>query len=136
MATLQPFFASGTQTGSKEIIETQIVFWVNIGTGVFSNFNNFSASFQGTIDTAFYKGPLNLDIQLTDESPGAQRGPARVTVNGSADNNATYQVQGHQLIINATISGKAESIAIYQGDGGTYLGLNGAVSRTVWLKPS
>ena len=36
MATLQPFFASGTQTGSKEIIETQIVFWVNIGTGVFS----------------------------------------------------------------------------------------------------
>jgi hypothetical protein len=137
MATLQPFFAQGTQQGSNEEIEVKILFfWKSVGSGKFTDLTNFNVTFNGQISSAFYSGPMDLSLSLTDTNPGAQQGPVSITLNGTSDPNATYQVNGQQIVISASLGGKAETIAINAGDGGTYVSLSGAVSQSVFLKPS
>ncbi|SET57932.1 hypothetical protein [Stigmatella erecta] len=137
MAKLQPFLAQGTQTGSKENIEVKVLFtWPSVGSGQFTAVSDYNAVFTGQIDSAFYKGPMSLSLSLSDQNPSSQRGPASITLNGTADPQATYQVSRNQIVISASLDGKSETIAINAGDGGTYLSLSGAVSHTVFLKPS
>ena len=135
MATLPPFFASGTTTGSNEKIEVKIIIWDNVGSGSFTSFSTFQATFQGQIDSIFFKGSLNISLELTDQNPGASSGPASITVNGLSDGSATYQVNSNQISVNATLGGKSETITFYAGDGGTYIGLTGALSQSIWLGP-
>lgn len=135
MATLPPFFASGTGTGSNEKIEVKVIIWDNVGSGTFSSFSTFQAAFQGQISNIFYNGPLNLSLALTDQNPGASSGPASISVNNLSDSNAQYQVNGSQISVNANLGGKPETITFYAGGGGTYINLTGALSQSIWLGP-
>jgi hypothetical protein len=136
MATLAPFFAPGTKTGSKETIEVKVLFiWDSVGNGSVSAFSQFQIGFEGQISSVFYKGSLNLSLALSDQNPASMSGPAAVTINSQSDNNAKYQVNGNQLTVNATLGGKSETMTFYAGDGGTYINLGGAVSQSIWLKP-
>ena len=88
MATLPPFFASGTTSGSNEKIEVKIIIWDNVGSGTFSSFSTFQAAFQGQIDSIFFKGPLNISLALTDQNPGASSGPASFRVHNRSESHA------------------------------------------------
>jgi hypothetical protein len=136
MATLTPFFASGTKTGSRETIEVKVLFvWDSVGNGSVSAFSQFQIGFEGQISSVFYKGAFNLSLALSDQNPASTSGPAAVTINGQSDDNAKYQVNGNQLTVNATLGGKSETMTFYAGDGGTYVSLGGVVSQNLWLKP-
>ena len=137
MATLQPYFAKGTQQGSTEKVEVKVLFaWPPVGQGQFDTFGDFNASFNGQIKSVIYSGPLNLALSLSDQDASAQEGSATITLNDATDTQAAYKVQGNQLVISATLGGKLETIAIKAGDGGTYVTLSGAASQSVFLKPS
>jgi hypothetical protein len=134
MATIQPFFAPGTRTGSTTAIEMKLMFRVNVGSGTFTLFDDFNVSFLGQIDTTLYKGPMKLILSLTDKNSGALQGPATLSVYGADDPNASYQVSGNQLVIHARLKGKSMRFSIHPGDGGTYLGMSGPLDKAVLLK--
>ncbi len=134
MATLQPFFAPGTRTGTNASIEMKLMFRVNVGSGTYTLFEDFSVSFLGQIDTTLYKGPMKLILTLPDKDPGARQGPAEVSVYGADDPRAQYQINGNQLSIQARLKGKSMRFSIHAGDGGTYLGMSGPFNKAVLLK--
>ena len=110
------------------------MFRVNVGSGTFTVFDEFNVSFLGQIDTTLYTGPMKLILSLTDKDPGAQQGPATLSVYGSDDPSAKYQITSNQLVIHARLKGKSMRFSIHPGDGGTYLGMSGPLNKAVLLK--
>lgn len=138
MAKIEPYVGTSIHEGSKQKIEKQIVFWIKIGFGTVVSFDDFDLGFKGDIDVPpFYKGPLNLELSLTDKNPSAVSGPCEISVNGSKDPNAVYSVVSSKTIkISAHISGKAETIELSQSGKDTTIKLSGTVSQTAKLAPA
>lgn len=136
MATLPPYFGPGTN-GQPCKIEAQLgPIWPTIGSGNFTAFGEFNASFTGTYSVPGYSGNGNLSVTLTDQNPGATSGPATVVVNGNTDTNAHYSVSGNTLTLTTTAIGNPGSLAISSGDGGTYLEPGGLpVNPKLWITP-
>lgn len=138
MATLAPYFAIGTTTGSKESIWVKILGYQNVGSGSFEAFSDFAADFKGRISTIFYKGDLDLQMELTDHDPAATSGPATVTINGVTDAGAKYSTASGTLTVKATFDGEAQDMMIRRisGGGETEINLKGAQNRSIHLQPA
>lgn len=138
MATIVNYVAAGTHAGSKENIWVQIVFFFNVGSGQVSEFDSFTLGLQGRIDTAFFKGDLNIRAELTDHNPGAASGPCSVSVNGACDNHAVYRLDGSHLVLDCNFGGVRQSIAVGQIYNGsqTELLLSGQYNYAIHLAPA
>lgn len=133
MINLHNYFGRGTVSGSKESIWAQIVFFFKVGSGQFIEMSDTRASFQGRIETDFYKGDLSLMFEVLEG------GKATFRINGAQADRATYSVSGNQLKVEAWFGNKMETITISQGGQGgveTYLGLSGAYNYNVHLAPA
>jgi hypothetical protein len=143
MATLLPYIGVGTQTGSKHTIWAKIYvpFFLNVGSGSFTAFSDYSLSFAGRIDTAVFKGDLDLSISVTEHNPNSPNGPCDIVINGITSNSSNYSVTRNQLIVTAEFPGGiSQKISIQQGGNGgreTYLDLSGSKHQyTVHIAPS
>lgn len=138
MATIVDYVAYGTHSGLKETIWLQVVFFYNVGSGQIEEYGTFNLSFQGHIDCIFYKGPLNLSLDLTDKNPGAHSGPCSVSVNGIKDPNAKYHVDNSKLSVDCNLSGNKQTITLYRIYEGkqTQIDLTGKISCAVHLVPA
>jgi hypothetical protein len=135
MATLPPYFGPGTD-GQTVKIEAHLLAWPTVGTGRFTAFSEYSASFTGTYKIVTYSGDVSLSITLTDQNPGATSGPATMVVNGKTDTNARYSVSGNALTVTTTALGNPGTFKIYSGDGGTYVEPGGLpLDPTLWIAP-
>jgi hypothetical protein len=132
MATLPPFFAKGTAKGLNVDIRSS---GFDVGDGTYDQFSDFMAALSGSIDFLGNHSTFKLNLQLTDQNPGAQSGPAKITFGTSADANARYTVNGAVLHIDARFGGKAETIEIKPISGGkvTQVAFAGEQNRTVKL---
>ena len=108
MVSLKDYFANGTKDGSKETIWAQIVFFVKVGSGEFKEFSDSKCVFGGKIDTVFFKGDFELQLELT----GTQE--CTIDVNGDKDDNAYYDIEDGYL----TIKAKFGTFKIHKIDGG------------------
>lgn len=135
MATLPPYFGPGT-SGEAVKVEAHLGVWPTVGTGRFTVFNDYSASFSGNYSILTYSGDVSLTITLTDQNPSASSGPATVVCNGNTDTNAQYSVSGNTLTVATTAIGANGSFAIHSGDGGTYVEPSGLpVNPGLWIAP-
>jgi hypothetical protein len=135
MASLPPFFGPGTN-GQPVKIEAHLLAWPTVGTGRFTTFSEYGASFTGTYKVLAYSGDVSLSITLNDQNPGATSGPATVVCNGKTDTGAHYSVSGDMLTVTTTALGSSGSFAINSGDGGTYVQPDGLpVNPKLWIAP-
>jgi hypothetical protein len=141
MATLSPYVGVGTQTGSKETIWAKIFLsFLNVGSGSFMAFSDYSLSFAGRIDTSFFKGDLNLFLTLTEQNPNSLNGSCQIVINGITSSSSSYSVTGGQLIVSSEFpNDTSQKITIQQGGNGgreTYLDFSGKHEGTVHIAPS
>lgn len=132
MATLQPYFGSGTQSGSKEDIKKQVIFWIKVGEGTIGVLSDFEFTFDGSALSYNF----DLAVNLTDQDPGANSGSCSVTYNGNTDSNASYVVDGSKIKISAGFSGKSETFIIYPDGDKTMIDTSGEKNITVRLAPA
>ena len=129
MATFSPYVGIGTQTGSKQNIWANIVFFVHVGSGSFTAFSDYSLSFAGEIKTPVYKGDLNLSLSIIEQNPNSVNGPCEIVINGITSTSATYAVTRGQLIVTADFPGGIrQKVNMQQGGNGgreTHLDLSG-----------
>jgi len=132
MATLPPFFATGTRKGLVVDIRSS---GFDVGDGTYTGFSDFSTALKGEIDFLGHHSTFTLNLQLTDRDPAAQNGPASVTFNANTDANARYTVAGAVLQVDATFAGKSERIAIKRISSGkvTQVAFSNDQNRTVKL---
>lgn len=138
MATLIPYISEGAHSGQKAVLKTKAIIWLNVGSGEVKTLSDYEVNIAGAVDLKFYKGDLNIHLLLLDESATATAGPARLQLNSHVDEKATYQVQNGALTVDATLSGKAQQIALSRHEGGdmTECKLNGYLSLTAYLDPA
>lgn len=103
----------GTHTGTLNIS----VGGFNIGTGHFNPFSDFQVGFAGSYQFFGQTGNIAIAIKLTNPDPHETAGPCAVTINGTNDNTATYQINGAQMTITTALNGTP--MDIYVKDAGT-----------------
>ena len=139
MTTLDKYFANGTHSGSKEHIQVKVVIpFVDVGSGEMIDFDSFKMVFEGEINTAVYKGDLDLLVELTDHNEEATSGPCSVTINKAMANKANYHVNGSTLILDCEFEDNKQSITINQRSGGkeTEIKLSGKYEQEIHLVPA
>ena len=111
MAKLSDFF--GTHTGTLKIY----VAGFDIGTGQFRTFGDFEAEFDGSYQFAGRSGGFSIAIALTDQNSEISSGSCTVSLNGSNDATAQYQVHESKLRITTALND--HPIDLYKRIGGT-----------------
>jgi hypothetical protein len=123
MAKLSPYF--GVHAGPLKI-------WVGffkVGSGTFKLFNDTEADFAGSYNAFGQAGTFNLRVRLADPNPTAVSGRCEVTLNGSADSAAKYEVHGSKLTVATTLN--STPVAVYRNESGTQI--DGISGHNLWI---
>jgi hypothetical protein len=123
MAKLGPHF--GTHADPLKIC----VGFFQVGSGTFTVFNDREVDFAGSYQAFGQTGTFTIRIRLTDSNPAAVSGPCEVTLNGSTDVSAKYEVHGAKLTIATTLN--RTPVAIYGNQGGTQI--DGISGHNLWI---
>jgi hypothetical protein len=111
MAKLNPYF--GTHAGDLKIY----VGVFPVGKGAFTQFGDFTATFDGSYQAFGQSGTFDIQLMLSDKNPSAPSGPCAITLNGKTDDAAKYQAASDKLTITTALNDKP--IAIHVSEGGT-----------------
>lgn len=137
MARLTPFIAKDAHVGQQLNIWAKIVFFVQVGNGTVKAVGDFDLSFDGRIDTIFYKGDLRIGLELLDHDPNSATGPCQVLING-ARGDGSYTVEGEALRMDVRFREKQQSLLVRAINDGreTEIVLWGEYNQTVHLAPA
>jgi hypothetical protein len=111
MAKLDSYF--GAHTGNLSIYVDR----AKLGTGAFSQFGPFAATFSGSYRFLWKSGAVDIHVELTNQNAGEVSGPCTITLNGQTDNAAKYQTGNGKLTIVTALN--TTPIEIYGSEGGT-----------------
>jgi len=89
----------------------------NIGTGQFSTLSDYQLGFNGAYEFMGQSGHFGLAIKLTNQNAQETGGPCAITLNGTFDNNATYQAHNGKMTITTALNDTP--IDLYVKNGGT-----------------
>lgn len=120
MATLPPYFGPGTR-GEPVQLKAHLVVWPTVGSGRFTAFGEYAASFECTYRILGFSGSVSLSITLTDRDPAATSGPATVVCNGRTDANARYSAADAALTVTTSAIGDPGRFTVWSEDGATYI---------------
>jgi hypothetical protein len=119
---LTQFF--GDHTGTLKIY----VAIFPVGWGSFTSFTADQATFSGSYNAFGQSGTFTISVQsLTAQS--ASSGTCKLTLNGTTDNAAKYQVNGSKLTLTTTLN--STPVDIYPSQGGTQV--DGISGHNLWI---
>lgn len=138
MATIIPFIAKDSYVGQKQEVKAKKFVWVKVGEGKVDALDDHEVKIAGQISILGYSGDLNIHLTLTDQDTEATKGPGTLQLNKYLDENAKYEVKGHELIVYAVLGDKEQNIAISPCNNGTQTEcrLFGHINETVHLDPA
>jgi hypothetical protein len=123
MATLKPYF--GPHTGPRKIY----LGIFEVGSGSFPNFSDFQTEFDGSYAAFGHSGTFKIALNLTDHNAASTSGPCQVTLNGKADNAASYQIDSPKLVVKTSLNDTP--LEIYQSQNGTQV--DNISDHNIWI---
>ena len=100
----------------------------SVGSGTFTTFTAGQATFSGSYNAFGQSGTFTISIQpLTAQSNSS--GTCQLTLNGTADNAAKYQIDGNKLTLTTTLN--PGPVDIYPSQGGTQI--DGVSGHSLWI---
>jgi hypothetical protein len=100
-----------------------------VGSGTFTVLNDREVDFAGSYQAFGQAGTFAIRIRLSDGSPAAVSGSCEVTLNGTIDASAKYEVHGVTLTIATTLN--RTPVAIYRNQNGTQI--DGISGHNLWI---
>ncbi|MBM7488133.1 hypothetical protein ACVWWI_006316 [Bradyrhizobium sp. USDA 3686] len=123
MAKLSLYFGN-----HSEVLKIYVGFF-EVGSGTFSVLNDSEVDFAGSYHAFGQAGNFTIGIQLTEDNSAAVSGLCEVTLNGSIDASARYEVHGAKLTIVTTLN--RTLVAIYRNQNGTQI--DGVSGHNLWI---
>ena len=120
MATLNLFFGPHID-GRMDDVKVGRGLYRKVGTGSFEVLAEYHMKFNGRADSAFYKGPVNIEVILNDQIPDATSGPCVIKFNDLSDLVAKYSLDGKRKYFCIDTELNKGEIKISQGRGGTII---------------
>jgi hypothetical protein len=112
----------------SDVLKIYVGFF-QVGSGTFSVLNDREVDFTGSYNAFGQVGTFTIRIRLTDGISGAVSGSCEVTLNGSIDASAKYEVHGVKLMIVTTLN--QTPVAIYRNQSGTQI--DGISGHNLWI---
>ena len=137
MASFESFVRDGIQTGARERVWAQALFWFPVGSGTITAYEPYAFSFEGNVASVVYTGDLVIAIELLDRDAEAATGPCLVGMNERQSVSATYRIEADRLVIAAQFDEYDQQVAIGRSRCGrhTLISCAGRYNTVIRLEP-
>ncbi len=138
VANIVDYVADKAYAGQAIEVKAKKVVWVKVGQGTVKAISDHAVVIEGKISILGYSGDLNINLELTDGDPAADKGPCTLQLNTLVDKDARYETAKNLLTVYAVLGGKQQNISITPCNNGeqTECKLFGHINQVVHLDPT